>query len=203
MIYFKLYWENVHSPSRHRFGSTGFHLHVSDLKKRWKGFDWMESLSPDWKRKEVEFDAIFLWGNRRWRNRGVTHCLLESYCCSRGTRARIQHEKKVWEWVSKGFLLSLSLSLSIQQLILGLSYTSVYTSPTTEAGSCHFIHLGPDKETQSVTHWDKIGAGASITVKYWVKLYEITMFFYFVIQCDFLLNTYCFHLNINIQLWHR
>lgn len=98
---------------------------------------------------------------------------------------------------------SLSLSLSIQQPILGLSYTSVYTSPTTEAGSCHFIHLGPDKETQSVTHWDKIGAGASITVKYWVKLYEITMFFYFVIQCDFLLNTYCFHLNINIQLWHR
>lgn len=71
------------------------------------------------------------------------------------------------------------LSLSIQQLILGLSYTSVYTSPTTEAGSCHFIHLGPDKETQSVTHWDKIGAGASITVKYWVKLYEITMFFLF------------------------
>lgn len=67
---------------------------------------------------------------------------------------------------------SLSHSLSIQQPILGLSYTSVYTSPTTEAGSCHLIHLGPDrylkfnKETQSVTHWDKIGPWASITVKY-------------------------------------
>lgn len=199
MIYFKLYWENVHSPSRHRFGSTGF-LHVSDLKKRWKDFDWwrvfpltekekklnlMQSFSEEIDGEEIVASLTACWSLTAAAGVPEPEYSMRKRCGS--------------EW-ARDFS---SLSLSIQQPILGLSYTSVYTSPTTEAGSCHFIHLGPDKETQSVTHWDKIGAGASITVKHWVKLYGITMFFYFVIQCDFLLNTYCFHLNINIQLWHR
>lgn len=59
MIYFKLYWENVHSPSRHRFGSTGFHLHVSDLKKRWKDFDWWRVFPLTEKEKKLNLMQSF------------------------------------------------------------------------------------------------------------------------------------------------
>lgn len=207
MIYFKLYWENVHSPSRHRFGSTGFHLHVSDLKKRWKGFDWWRVFPLTEKEKKLNFMQSF---SEEIDGEEIVASL--TACWSLTAAARVPEPEYSMrkrcgsEW-ARDFS-SLSLSHSIQQPILGLSYTSVYTSPTTEAGSCHFIHLGPDqyfkfnKETQSVMHWDKIGPWASITVKYWVKLY-VWMFFYFVIQCDFLLNACSVHLNINIQLWHR
>lgn len=111
MIYFKLYWENVHSPSRHRFGSTGFHLHVSDLKKRWKGFDWWRVFPLTEKEKKLNLMQSF---SEEIDGEEIVASLTACWSLTAaawGTRARIQHEKKVWEWASKGFLLSLSLSL--------------------------------------------------------------------------------------------